>query len=146
MFFGFTGTYDHTLDAKGRVIVPAKFRERLAEGLVLAPGQDRCIEVYPVEAFARRVERWRAQPREDRRVRSFLRVLLSGAHEDALDGQGRVTLPQRLRDYAGLERELVITGADEHIEIWDRASWERFLAEAEPAFAGVEAPLWSAGA
>lgn len=146
MFLGFTGTYEHTLDTKGRVIVPARFRERLADGLVLAPGQDRCIEIYPVDAFARRVEEWRARPREDRRVRSFLRVLLSGAHEDTLDSQGRVTVPPRLRDYADLDRELVIAGADEHLELWDREAWERYLAEAEPAFAGVDAPLWTAGA
>jgi MraZ protein len=137
----FLGEHQHTLDAKGRVILPARFRERLANGLVFAPSQDRCIDVYPATAFERRVEQLRNIPREDQRARGYLRVLLAGAHEERPDAQGRVTIPPRLREYAGLERDLTVNGADDKVEIWDRTTWERYRSEAEEAFATLQAPF-----
>jgi MraZ protein len=120
----FLGEHPHTLDAKGRVILPARFRERLASGLVFAPAQDRCIDVFPLTGFERRVEE--------------LRILLAGAQEEKPDAQGRVTIPPRLRSYAGLDRELVVNGADERVEIWDRATWESYRERAEDAFATLD--------
>jgi MraZ protein len=111
----FLGEHQHTLDVKGRVILPARFRERLSSGLVFAPSQDRCIDVYPLTAFATRVEELRAVPREDQRARAYLRVFLAGAHEEKPDAQGRVTVPPRLRTYAGLDKELTINGAYEKV-------------------------------
>lgn len=140
----FLGEHQHALDAKGRVILPAKFRERLASGLVFAPSQDHCIDVYPLTAFERRVEELRRLPREDQRSRLYLRVLLAGAHEDRPDAQGRVTIPPRLREYAGLERDLTVNGADEKIEIWDRDTWDAYRAQAEEAFASLDGPLGAA--
>lgn len=137
----FLGEHQHTLDDKGRVILPARFRERLAGGLVFAPGQDRCIDVYPVATFERRVEELRELPREDRQVRAYLRTFLAGAHQDAPDSQGRVTVPPRLREYAGLDRELTVVGADEKVEIWDRTAWGTYLDGAEDAFAAIDTPL-----
>jgi MraZ protein len=137
----FLGEHQHTLDAKGRVILPARFRDRLASGLVFAPSQDRCIDVYPLTAFERRVEELRAVPREDQRARAYLRVFLAGAHEEKPDTQGRVTLPPRLRAYAGLEKDLTINGADEKVEIWDRVTWEAYRDQAEDAFANLDGPF-----
>jgi MraZ protein len=137
----FLGEHQHTLDAKGRIILPARFRDRLAGGLVFAPGQDRCIDVYPVTTFERRVEELRGLPREDQRVRAYLRTFLAGAHQDAPDAQGRVTVPPRLRQYAGLDRDLTVVGADEKVEIWDRDGWETYREGAEDAFAGLDAPF-----
>jgi MraZ protein len=137
----FLGEHQHTLDAKGRVILPSRFRERLASGLVFAPSQDRCIDVYPLTAFERRVEELRAVPREDQRARAYLRVFLAGAQQETPDAQGRVTLPPRLRDYAGLEKDLTINGADEKVEIWDRSTWERYRELAEDAFANLDGPF-----
>jgi MraZ protein len=134
----FLGEHQHGLDAKGRVILPARFRERLASGLVFAPSQDRCIDVYPLTAFERRVEELRSLPREDQRARTYLRVFLAGAHEDKPDAQGRVTIPPRLRAYAGLDRELVVNGADQKVEIWDRDAWEAYRTAAEDAFANLD--------
>jgi MraZ protein len=134
----FLGEHSHTLDDKGRVILPARFRERLASGLVFAPAQDRCIDVFPLTGFERRVEELRALPREDERARAYLRVFLAGAHEEKPDAQGRVTVPPRLRAYAGLDRELVVNGADEKVEIWDRVTWESYRARAEEAFATLD--------
>lgn len=134
----FLGEHQHSLDTKGRVILPARFRERLASGLVFAPSQDRCIDVYPLTSFERRVEELRSLPREDQRARTYLRVFLAGAHEDKPDAQGRVTIPPRLRSYAGLDRELVVNGADQKVEIWDRDAWEAYRIAAEEAFANLD--------
>ena len=137
----FLGEHQHTLDVKGRVILPARFRDRLSSGLVFAPSQDRCIDVYPLTDFERRVEELRAVPREDQRARAYLRVFLAGAHEEKPDAQGRVTIPTRLREYAGLERDLTINGADVKVEIWSRQVWERYRTEAEDAFANLDGPF-----
>jgi MraZ protein len=134
----FLGEHPHTLDAKGRVILPARFRERLASGLVFAPSQDRCIDVYPLTGFERRVEELRSLPREDQRARTYLRVFLAGAHEEKPDAQGRVTIPPRLRAYAALDRDLTVNGADEKLEIWDRTTWESYRERAEEAFATLD--------
>lgn len=137
----FLGEDQHTLDAKGRVILPSRFRERFAGGLVLVPGQDHCIDIYPVTTFERRVEQLRALPREDQRARAYLRIFLAGAHQDTPDGQGRVTVPPRLRSYAGLERDLTVVGADEKVEVWDRGAWEAYREGAERAFADLDSPF-----
>jgi MraZ protein len=137
----FLGEHQHTLDEKGRVILPARFRDRLSSGLVFVPGQDRCVDVYPTAVFERRVEELRRLPREDQRARAYLRILMAGAHQDSPDGQGRVVVPPRLREYAGLDRELTVVGADEKVEIWDRAAWETYRTEAESDFAGLGSPL-----
>ena len=142
----FLGEHQHTLDVKGRVILPARFRERLASGLVFVPSQDRCIDIYPLTAFERRVEELRSVPREDRDARRYLRVLLAGAHEEKPDAQGRVTIPARLREYAGLERDLTINGADQKVEIWAREAWETYLADAEEAFANLDGGFATPGA
>ena len=137
----FLGEHQHTLDAKGRVVLPARFRERLAGGLVFAPGQDRCVEVYPAAVFDRRVEELRTLPREDQLARQFVRVFFAGAHQDAADSQGRVTVPPRLREYAQLDRDIVVVGNDEKVELWSREAWDDYRASAEIAFAGVDAPF-----
>lgn len=139
----FLGEHHHGLDDKGRVILPARFRDRLASGLVFTPGQDRCIDVYPLTAFERRVEQLRALPREDERSRSFLRVFLAGAHEEKPDTQGRVTIPAQLREYAKLAKELTVNGADEKVEIWDRETWGAYRLQAEERFATLDRPLSS---
>jgi len=139
----FLGEHHHALDDKGRVILPARFRDRLSSGLVFAPSQDRCIDVYPLTAFERRVEQLRDLPREDERSRSYLRVFLAGAHEEKPDAQGRVTIPARLRGYAKLSKDLTINGADEKVEIWDRDAWETYRIAAEDTFATLDRPLTS---
>ncbi|MEX2420370.1 MAG: cell division/cell wall cluster transcriptional repressor MraZ, partial [Actinomycetota bacterium] len=115
-------------------------------GLVFAPSQDRCIDVYPLTAFERRVEELRSVPREDQRARAYLRVFLAGAHEEKPDGQGRVTIPPRLRAYASLDKELTINGADEKVEIWDRATWDGYRLAAEEAFSSLDGPFATSGA
>ena len=130
----FLGTYEPKLDAKGRVILPAKFREQLEDGLVVTRGQDRCLYVYPKEEFADMFEKLRVAPTTSKHARDYIRVLLSGASDEVPDKQDRITVPAHLRTYAGLDRELVVIGAGNRAEIWDLEAWGRYLAGQEEQF------------
>lgn len=137
----FLGEYQHTLDDKNRVILPARFRERLSTGVVLAPTQERAIDIFPVAAFEAHVAELRATPRTDARARQYLRVFLAGAHPETPDSQGRITIPERLRDYAGLGRDLAVTGSLDTVQVWDRATWDSYRDQAEDLFATFDGPL-----
>ena len=137
----FLGEFQHTMDDKGRVILPARFRERLSTGLVVTRGMDRCLDVWPRSAYEKRVEETRALPREHKRARWHRRLLTSGAHDDVPDSQGRIVIPSGLREFAGLNRELVICGNDDKVEIWDLRRWEAELELAEADFADLDEPL-----
>ncbi len=131
----FLGTHHPRLDDKGRLILPAKYRERLASGLVVTRGQERCLYVFPMEEFMRVAQDLRSAPVTSKAVRDYLRVFLSGASDEIPDKQGRVTIPATLRDYAGLGRECTVIGAGARLELWDSAAWETYLAGTEQAFA-----------
>lgn len=131
----FLGTHTPRLDDKGRLILPAKYRDRLANGLVLTRGQERCLYVFPVDEFTRVAEQLRAAPVTSKAVRDYLRVFLSGASDEIPDKQGRLTIPVALRQYAGLDRECTVIGAGSRLEIWDTAAWDAYLASTEQAFA-----------
>lgn len=130
--------FQHTLDDKGRVILPARHRERLLSGLVITRGMDRCLDVWPIGEFEKRVAEVASLPQESKQARRRQRMLLSGAHDDVPDSQGRIVIPSVLREYAGLERELVIVGMVNHVEIWDRTRWEQEQGEAEDDFADTD--------
>ena len=115
----FLGTYSPRLDEKARLILPAKFRAELADGLVLTRGQERCLYVFSEEEFARVHEQMRAAPLSSKQARDYIRVFLSGASDEVPDKQGRVTIPAALRSYAGLGKELAVIGAGSRAEIWD---------------------------
>ncbi|WP_182354600.1 division/cell wall cluster transcriptional repressor MraZ [Flaviflexus huanghaiensis] len=131
----FLGTYEPKLDDKGRVILPAKYREQLAGGLVITRGQEHCLYVFKVEDFMHMQEDARKAPLSNREARNYLRVFLSGAVDQEPDKQGRINIPANLRTYAGLERDLAVIGAGNRVEIWNSQSWARFLEEQEAAFA-----------
>lgn len=134
----FLGTFTPRLDDKGRLILPAKFRDELADGLVVTRGQERCLYVFSEDEFARMHERIREAPVTSKHARDYLRVFLSGAHPETPDKQNRVTIPPTLRDYAGLDRELAVIGAGSRAEIWDAAAWQRYLSEHESTFSDIE--------
>jgi MraZ protein len=134
----FLGTHSPRLDEKGRIILPAKFREELASGLVLTRGQEHCIYVFSAREFEKVHEQMREAPISNRQARDYIRVFLSGASDEVPDKQGRVTIPATLRKYAGLERELVVIGAGNRAEIWDAAAWEQYLEEKEKAFSETD--------
>lgn len=134
----FLGTFTPKLDEKGRLILPAKFRDELADGLVITRGQERCLYVFSEQEFAQMHERLRSAPITSKQGRDYLRVFLSGAHDETPDKQGRVTVPQTLRTYAGLDRDLAVIGAGSRAEIWDALAWQRYLDEQENTFADIE--------
>jgi MraZ protein len=131
----FLGTYTPRLDEKGRLFLPAKFRDQLAEGLVLTKGQERCLYVFARAEFERRAAMLESAPLTAKAVRDYGRVFFSSATDDVADKQGRVTVPPGLRDYAGLHKECTVIGANNRIEIWDTASWDAYLSAQEEAFA-----------
>ncbi|HLZ37572.1 MAG TPA: division/cell wall cluster transcriptional repressor MraZ [Mycobacteriales bacterium] len=134
----FLGTHVPRLDEKGRLFLPAKFRDQLSEGLVITKGQERCLFVYPNAEFERIAARLWEAPKTDRAVRDYVRVFFASASSEVPDKQGRITIPPPLRTYAGLRRDCVVIGAGERVEIWDAEAWERYLADREQAFAEIE--------
>lgn len=134
----FLGTHTPRLDDKGRLILPARFRDELAGGVVITKGQERCLYVFPVAEFARIAAQLREQPMTHKAARAYSRVFFASAHDEVPDKQGRVTIPGHLRAYAGLNRELVVIGASTRVEIWDREAWDAYLAENEDEFADIE--------
>lgn len=134
----FLGTFTPRLDDKGRLILPAKFRDELSDGLVITRGQERCLYVFSEEEFASMHERIRQAPVTSKQARDYLRVFLSGAHPESPDKQHRVTIPTGLREYAGLDRELAVIGAGSRAEIWDAEAWQTYLTAQESAFSDIE--------
>lgn len=134
----FLGTHFPKLDEKGRIILPAKFREPLAGGLVLTKGQEHCLVVWPRAEFDAYAADLRASAQASARVRAMTRVFFSSAFDESLDRQGRLTVPPVLREYASLDRELTVVGADTRIEIWASEAWETYLAQHEAEFAELD--------
>jgi MraZ protein len=126
------------LDEKGRLFLPAKFRDELAEGLVITKGQERCLFVFPMGEFTRIATQLRDAPMTHKAARAYSRVFFASASDEVPDKQGRVTIPPALREYAGLSRDCVVIGASTRVEIWDRQAWEDYLTESEPGFADIE--------
>ena len=137
----FMGTYTPRLDDKGRLILPAKFRERLAEGLVVTTGQEKCLDVFPADVFMDEVERVRAKGMTSRSGRDQIRMLFSSAEELTPDRQGRIAIPTPLRSYAAIGRDVVVTGAMDRINIWEPSRWRDYQANAQESFAGLDEDL-----
>jgi MraZ protein len=129
------GTHTPKLDEKGRLFLPAKFRDELSDGVVITRGQERCLYVFSAKEFASVHEKLRQAPASVKGARDYLRVLLSGASDETPDKQGRVLLPGLLRSYAGLTKDLVIIGVGSRAEIWDATAWNDYLAQNEENFA-----------
>jgi MraZ protein len=128
------GTHTPKLDEKGRLILPAKFRDELGEGVVITRGQERCLYVFSSKEFTSVHDKIRQAPVTNEEARRYLRVFLSGATDETPDTPGRVLLPQLLRDYANLSKELVIIGVGARAEIWDAQTWNDYLARNEDGF------------
>ncbi len=130
----FLGTHTPRLDEKGRLILPAKYRDELAGGVVITKGQERCLYVFPLAEFGRMTEAMSTAPVTRKDLRDYSRVLFASAFDQVPDKQGRITVPPSLRTYAGLERDCVVIGANTRMEIWDAGAWETYLASQEEAF------------
>lgn len=131
----FLGSHCPRLDDKGRLVLPAKYRAKLADGLVLTRGQEHCLYVFPEEVFNEILGDVITAPLTNKSARDFRRQMLSGAHSEVPDKQGRITIPPQLRAYAGLEREVTVIGTGRNLEIWDTTAWNDYLAASESAYA-----------
>jgi len=138
----FLGEFIHAIDEKGRLTIPAKFRADLAAGLVVTRGIDRCLAIYPLEEWNRLAERVSALPLMDRRARALRRLVFANASDAVPDRQGRVLIPPRLREYASLDSEIIVTGLNTYIEVWNTEGWaeERERVEGDD----VDAEEWAA--
>lgn len=123
----FMGEYNHIIDAKGRIIVPSKFREALGDEFVVTKGLDGCLFVYPQEEWQVFAEKIRSLPLTNKNSRQFSRFFLAGAASCEVDKQGRVLLPGVLREFAALEKDVVLVGVSTRVEIWSRERWEECL-------------------
>ena len=137
----FLGEHQHTIDAKGRVVLPSRFRDNLVDGCFITKGQERCLFVFTPKQWDQEVERIRSLPRTDRRLRNYSRVFFAGALDQKPDKQGRIQIPATLRDYAGLQKEVFVVGVGERVEIWDSAKWQEITADADSEYADIEEAL-----
>jgi MraZ protein len=122
----FYGEYQHSVDAKGRVIIPSKFREGLGERFILTKGLDNCLFAYSLEEWSNLEAKLKSLPFTDKDVRAFVRFFFAGAAEAEVDKQGRILIPQNLREYAGLEKDVYIIGVSTRVEVWDKSKWESY--------------------
>jgi MraZ protein len=127
----FLGEYEHSLDDKGRLTIPAKLRQEFSDGLVVTRGLDGCLFIYTFQGFDAYVATLNQLPPDKRSSRSFTRFVFSGANKLVPDKQGRILLPASLRDFAGLDSEVVIIGANHRLEVWAADKWRAMLKEAE---------------
>jgi MraZ protein len=141
----FLGTHTPKLDDKGRLILPARFRDELAEGLVIAKFQEHCLAIWPISVFVEMTKTVRSASSSQQGVRDYQRMLASGASNETPDKQGRITVPPDLRAYAGLDKDCVVVGAIDRVEVWNPAAWEQYSAEKEPAFADLNQALFPGG-
>lgn len=141
----FLGEYQHSLDAKGRVVLPRKFREGLDGGCVITKGQEHCLYVFTPDRFQDEVTLIRKLPRTDQRTRKLSRSFFSGAADTAPDKQGRIQVPENLRTYAGLDKDVTVVGVGDRIEIWSQDSWAEFAAQADDYYSGIEEALSEQG-
>jgi MraZ protein len=134
----FLGTHAPKLDEKGRLFLPAKYRDELSGGVVITKGQERCLYVFSIAEFTRITDALRDLPVTAKGIRDRTRILFASASDETPDKQGRITVPPKLREYAGLERDCVVIGANTRLEIWDAQAWETYLAAHEDSYSEAE--------
>lgn len=130
----FMGEFQHSIDDKGRIIIPAKFRDLLGTSFVVTRGLDQCLFVYPMQEWEVLEQKLKALPLMKADARAFTRFFFSGATECEWDKQGRVNLPSNLRQYAKLEKDCVVLGVSNRVEIWSRDTWEQYFQQSEDTF------------
>lgn len=137
----FKGEYQHSLDDKGRVIIPSKLREGLGERFVVTRGLDRCLFAYPLAEWSRFEQKAKELPVTRSDARALTRLFFSGAAEVETDKQGRVLIPHNLREYAGIEKEVMIIGVPNRVEVWNEQAWKEYSSKADAEFEKVAEKL-----
>lgn len=141
----FLGEYQHTMDDKGRLTIPARFREGLGDNFVVTRGLDNCLFAYPRTEWQVLESRLKTLPLTKGDARAFVRFLFSGATECELDRQGRVMVPQPLREHGQIEKDVVVIGVSNRVEIWAKERWERYVVQAEQSFEEIAENLEGLG-
>lgn len=139
------GEFQHSLDQKGRVAVPAKFRSNFAEGAVITRGLDKCLFVFSSKEWRALAEKLTSLPLAQSNSRAFARLMLAGAVDVSVDAQGRILVPDYLRKYAGLEREVTVAGLYNRAEIWDREKWNEYKKKTEESSEDIAEKLSELG-
>ncbi|MCL2783240.1 MAG: division/cell wall cluster transcriptional repressor MraZ [Propionibacteriaceae bacterium] len=134
----FVSTYPLKLDEKNRFFVPPKFRSQLADGLVIVHGLDHCLAAYPTADFEAALREAQQHPFDLRNVRGHIRMMAADAYETQADKQGRVSLPAALRNYAKLDKDIVVTGVGDHVEIWNPDAWAAYRAAEEERYSEID--------
>jgi MraZ protein len=137
----FMGEHLHTIDDKGRMIIPSKFRDELGSTFVLTRGLDQCVFGYPLDEWKQLEEKLKALPFTKKDARAFTRFFFSGAAECQLDKQGRVNIASTLRQYAKLDKDCVVIGVSNRIEIWNKQIWEEYFTKSEDSFGEIAESL-----
>jgi len=127
----FIGEFQHSIDPKKRLAVPSKFRGEMKSGVVITRGMDKCLFLYPVKVWKNLAEKLGTLPMGEANTRSFVRIMLAGAVDCEIDKQGRILIPDYLKEYASLSRNVVIAGLYNRLEIWDENKWEEYKKKAE---------------
>ncbi|MEK7252890.1 MAG: division/cell wall cluster transcriptional repressor MraZ [Actinomycetota bacterium] len=141
----FLGEYQHSVDEKGRIVMPSKFRERLAAGVVVTKGQDRCLFVFPMDQWEEAAAKVDRLSRNNKINRNYARSFFGGASDLQTDKQGRLQIPQPLRTYAGLDKDVVVVGVSNRLEIWEASAWQSLSSQADEQYAGIEEALSEEG-
>lgn len=139
------GEFQHNLDPKGRMAIPAKFRENLQGGAIVTRGLDSCLFIFTPKEWQALAEKLTALPLAQANSRAFVRLMLAGATDVEIDGQGRILIPEYLRKYAGLKKEAVVTGLYNRIEVWDKENWNRYKQKTEGASEEIAEKLGELG-
>ena len=137
----FIGEYYHNLDAKGRIIIPAKFRDELHGTLLLTRGLDGCLTIYSTEKWEKIFEEINKLPETKKATRQYIRMLTANACECTLDNQGRILIPANLSGSVNITKECVVVGANSHVEIWDKATWNAYMDDASENFEDIAESL-----
>ena len=137
----FLGEYKHALDEKGRLVMPRKYRDLLRDGCVVTKGQDNCLFVFAMERWVDEVARVSALPRTDRKSRNFRRAFFANASDQTLDSQGRMQVPDTLRKYANLSKDVTIVGVADYIELWATDDWQAASAQADDIYSDIDDAL-----
>ena len=137
----FIGEYYHNLDAKGRIIIPAKFRDELNGTFILTRGLDGCLTIYSTEKWEKIFEEINKLPETKKATRQYIRMLTANACECTLDNQGRILIPSNLSNSVNITKECVVVGGNSHVEIWDKATWNAYMDDASENFEDIAESL-----
>lgn len=141
----FIGEYRHTIDDKGRLAIPVKFRGDLEHGAIVTRGLDGCLYVYTASEWQKLADKLAALPMSQSKARAFARLMLAGAMDVETDKQGRIVLPEYLRKFAGLKKDAVIAGLYNHLEIWDEKAWDAYKGKTEKDSGDIAEQIGSLG-